>query len=401
MRDLGEVAVVGYGGTRFSADSAACGGGAAGGDGGDGGGAAEIPRPGRSAANAAAAEMAAAGRALFKAAPGADRGAVDAVLVAAGGASPYLAPIVSEMLGMSPRVAHAVESMCGSGTSAVVAAMAYIKSGMAETALVIGGDSPGGPGGVLEWDASRGELVHPVYWASLFTAAYKRRHGATGEGLACVPAKAHLYAADNPLAYSRMRPSAAEVAASRPITSDVRLYDCCRPCTGASAVLLASREAAAPITDAPAWIAGAGQATAPATFAAAGDLARLATGEAAASRAMSQAGAAPADIDVAEVHDAFSVCEPMAAECTGLAARGAGLAVCREMLETGDRRINPRGGILGAGHPPAATGVAQVAEVAAQLQGRAGRRQADRARTGLVHNMSAAATSASVLVMRS
>ena len=90
----------------------------------------------------------------------------------------------------------------------------------------------------------------------------------------------------------------------------------------------------------------------------------------------------------------------MALECTRLAAPGKGLEMCRNMLETGDRRINPRGGLIGSGHPPAATGVAQVAEVAAQLQGRAGRRQADGARTGMVHNMSAAGTSSAVLVMR-
>lgn len=379
---------MGYGGTRFSPARPAPKGPPA-------------PPAGRAASEAIASELAAAARALFSSTPGADRSGVDAVLTATGDPSPYLSAIVSEMLGMSPRTAHSVESMCGSGTAAVVAAAAYVGSGMAETALVVGGDMPGGPGSVLEWDASRGELVHPVYWASLFTAAYKRRHGATADGLACVPAKAHLYAADNPLAYSRMRLDEADVSASRPLTSDVRLYDCCRPCAGASAVLIASPAAAASITDAPVWIAGAGQRTASASLAASGDLARLGTGAAAAADALAAAGAEPADIGVAEVHDAFSVCEPMAVECAGLAAPGAGLGMCRRMLETGDRRINPRGGLLGSGHPPAATGVAQVAEVAAQLQGRAGRRQADGAAAGLVHNMSAAATSSTVLVMRS
>ena len=397
----GPAAVVGYGGTRFSPLPARplrpgleSDGGGAGNGGGASGGA-------RAAASAIASELAAAARALFASTPGADRSAVDAVLVASCDRSPYLSAIVSEMLGISPRTAHSVESMCGSGTAAVVAAAAYVGSGMADTVLVAGGDAPGGPDSVLEWDASRGELVHPVYWASLFTAAYKRRHGATDRDLACVPAKAHLYAADNPLACSRMRPDEAAVLASRPLTADVRLYDCCRPCAGASAVLVASPASAASITDAPVWIAGTGQRTASASFAASGDLARLGTGAAAAADALAAAGARPADIGVAEVHDAFSVCEPMAVECAGLAAPGGGLGMCRTMLETGDRRINPRGGLLGSGHPPSATGVAQVAEVAAQLQGRAGRRQADGAKAGLVHNMSAAATSSTVLVMKS
>lgn len=384
-------AVAAYGGTRFSPGGARAGDGAGGS--GSGGG-------GRAAADRVSSELAAASRALFSGFPGADRDAVDAVLVATGDHSPYLAPILSEMIGVSPRISHTVEAMCGSGTAAVVSAMAYVRSGMAGMVLVAGADLAGGPGSVLEWDASRGELSRPVYWASLFTAAYKRRHGATAEGLACVPAKAHLYAADNPLAYSRMRPTASEAAASRPLTSDVRLHDCCRPCTGASAVLVASEDAARRITDAPVRLAGAGQSTGPASFSASADLARLETGAAAAADALAAAGAEPADIDVAEVHDAFSVCEPMAIECARLAAPGKGLDMCRSLLETGDRRVNPRGGLIGSGHPPAATGVAQVAEVAAQLQGRAGRRQADGARTGMVHNMSAAGTSSAVLVMR-
>ena len=382
-------AVAAYGGTRFSPDMARAGRGAEG----EGGGS-------RAAADDISAELAAAARALFSNFPSADRAAVDAVLVATGDPSPYLAPILSEMICVSPRIAHTVEGMCGSGTAAIMSAMAYVRSGMAGTVLVVGGDLAGGPGSVLEWDASRGELAHPVYWASLFTAAYKRRYGATAEGLACVPAKAHLYAADNPLAYSSMRPTVSDVAASRPLTSDVRLHDCCRPCTGASAVLVASGDAARCTTDAPVRLAGAGQRAGPASLSASGDLARLGTGAAAVADALAAAGAEPADIDVAEVHDAFSVCEPMALECTRLAAPGKGLEMCRNMLETGDRRINPRGGLIGSGHPPAATGVAQVAEVAAQLQGRAGRRQADGARTGMVHNMSAAGTSSAVLVMR-
>lgn len=388
--DRAAAAIAAYGGTKFSPDGPRAG---KGGDGKGGGGA-------RAAADRVSAELAAAARALFSDFPGADRAAVDAVLVATGDPSPYLAPILSEMIGVSPCIAHTVEGMCGSGTAAIVSAMAYVRSGMADLVLVVGGDLAGGPGSVLEWDASRGELAHPVYWASLFTAAYKRRYGATAEGLACVPAKAHLYAADNPLAYSRMRPTVPEAASSRPLTSDVRLHDCCRPCTGASAVLVASEDAARRTTDAPVWLAGAGQWTGPASLLASGDLARLETGAAAAADALAAAGAEPSDIDVAEVHDAFSVCEPMALECARLAAPGKGLDMCRNMLETGDRRVNPRGGLIGSGHPPAATGVAQAAEVAAQLQGRAGRRQADGARTGMVHNMSAAGTSSAVLVMR-
>ena len=85
------------------------------------------------------------------------------------------------------------------------------------------------------------------------------------------------------------------------------------------------------------------------------------------------AGTTASMIDVAEVHDAFSVCEPMALESLGMAPPGRGAALSGELYHTGSRRVNPRGGILGAGHPLGATGLAQAAEVFAQLRGRGGK----------------------------
>ncbi|MDA8010545.1 MAG: thiolase family protein, partial [Alphaproteobacteria bacterium] len=125
----------------------------------------------------------------------------------------------------------------------------------------------------------------------------------------------------------------------------------------------------------------------------------LASTAEAAAAALSMAGRGPGEVGVAEVHDAFSVCEPMALEAAGICAPGTGAAYAREMLETCSRRINPRGGLLGSGHPPGATGVAQAAEIFLQVCGRAGRRQADSASCGMIHNMSAAGTSSSVIVM--
>ncbi len=105
------------------------------------------------------------------------------------------------------------------------------------------------------------------------------------------------------------------------------------------------------------------------------------------------------NIDVAEIHDAFSVCEPMALESLGFSESGSGTSMIKELYETNNFKINPRGGLIGSGHPLGATGIAQTIEITQQLQANADTRQVDNAKIGLVHNMSAAATSSTILVL--
>ncbi|MFB5620282.1 MAG: thiolase family protein, partial [Nitrosopumilus sp.] len=90
-----------------------------------------------------------------------------------------------------------------------------------------------------------------------------------------------------------------------------------------------------------------------------------------------------------EIHDAFSVCEPMALESLGFSVEGHGMKMIEELYNTNNFKINPRGGLIGSGHPLGATGIAQTIEITQQLQGNAGKRQVDNPKTGLVHNMSA------------
>ena len=106
-------------------------------------------------------------------------------------------------------------------------------------------------------------------------------------------------------------------------------------------------------------------------------------------------------IDIAEIHDAFSVCELMAVEDLSLTEKNTGASYVRNLFNTEDRKINPRGGLIGAGHPLGATGISQIVEITQQLQNKAKKRQISNAKSGLVHNMSAAATSSTVLVLES
>ena len=105
------------------------------------------------------------------------------------------------------------------------------------------------------------------------------------------------------------------------------------------------------------------------------------------------------NVDVAEIHDAFSVCEPMTLESLGFTKDGKGIDMVKDLHNTDNFKINPRGGLIGAGHPLGATGIAQTIEITQQLQSSAANRQVDNPHVGLVHNMSAAATSSTVLVL--
>jgi acetyl-CoA C-acetyltransferase len=176
--------------------------------------------------------------------------------------------------------------------------------------------------------------------------------------------------------------------------------DCSYSCSGSSSILLTSQETAKKFTDEPIWISGIGQKTNSASFTK-NELTTLSSSVTAANNAYKMAKTTPQEIDIAEIHDAFSVCELMAVEDLSLTEKNTGASYVRNLFNTEDRKINPRGGLIGTGHPLGATGVAQIIEVTQQLQNKAGKRQISNPKKGLVHNMSAAATSSTILVLES
>jgi len=326
---------------------------------------------------------------------------VEAVLTSTNANDKYLANIVSELCGISPKIAHSVESLCNSGTNCIVSAYAYIKSGLAKTALVIGAEKTDSPGLILEWDKSRGQYKHPIYWSSLFTSAHMRKYGTTLEDLAYVSAKNHRNALDNPYAYFERNFSLDEIMESKNLTENVRLLDCSMPCNGASAILLASEDVITKFTDTPIWITGIGQKALSAGFTKNDDLTSMASSVYSASNAYKMSDRRPTDVDVAELHDAFSICEIIELEDLGFVKKGEGADYVKQLFDMHDRKINPRGGLIGTGHPLGATGIAQTIEIFQQLQGTAGKRQINNSKVGLVHNMSAASTSSTVLILES
>ncbi|HSD05183.1 MAG TPA: thiolase family protein [Nitrosopumilaceae archaeon] len=326
---------------------------------------------------------------------------VEVVLTSTNSNAKYLSSIVSEISGIEPKISHSVESLCNSGANSVISAFSYIASGMADIALVVGAERTDSPGLVLDWDQSRGEYKHPIYWASMFTKSHMRRYGTTKEDLAIVSAKNHKNALSNPFAYFEKEYSVDEIMNSKNLTDDLRLLDCSLPCNGSAAIILASEKMAKKITDTPIWITGIGQKTISASFTKNIDLTSMKSTIDAATLAYKMSKRTPKDIDVAEIHDAFTICEIIELEDMGFAKKGEGKDLVRNIYETGDKMINPRGGLIGTGHPLGATGIAQIVEIGQQLQGKSEKKQLSGAKIGLVQNMSAAATSSSVLILES
>ena len=328
-----------------------------------------------------------------------DKESIDSVLVSTNNNSKYLAPILSEAAGIKPKIAHSIESLCNSGTNSIVSAYSYIKSGLADMILVSGAERYDSPGQILQWDNSRGEFKHPIFWASIFAKSYKSKYSISDEQLALVSVKNHRHAKENPNALSNKTYSIQDVLESKKLTDDLRLLDCSRPCTGGASIILASEDMAKKIESNPTWITGIGQMTTSASFTKNSSFTSMESTRLAGQMALKMADKSISDVDVAEIHDAFSVCEPMALESLGFSNEGEGMKTIRDMNGTEDFKINPRGGLIGCGHPLGATGIAQTIEITQQIRSEAGKRQVNDARVGLVHNMSAAATSSTVLII--
>jgi acetyl-CoA acetyltransferase len=283
-----------------------------------------------------------------------------------------------------------VENACAGGGSALHVGWMGVASGLYDAALVVGmekmekGLIPSNPG---EYEAALGKTLPAKY--ALRARKHMDAYGLTPEQMAQVSVKNHQAGALNPNAHYQEPVTLEEVLGSRMIAEPLTLLQCCPTTDGAAAVVLASAEtlngaaggrrvrvAASAVTR--------GRFTNPAK----GELGQdddLATRAGAAAYAM--AGVAPEDIDVAEVHDAFTIGEILAYESLGFCPRGEGGRLVDEGVTAlgGRLPVNPSGGRLSLGHPLGATGVVQVVELTRQLQGRAGPRQVEGAKAALAH----------------
>jgi acetyl-CoA acetyltransferase len=288
-----------------------------------------------------------------------------------------------------------VENACASSACAVREAALAIRAGEAELALAFGVEKMCGypTGDVMRALAGDGDvalegdvgLVFPGVFA-MMARAHMARFATPREALAAVAEKAHANGALNPKAHFQKPISRAQALTGRIVADPLTVYDCCPISDGAAAVVLASESIAKRLSGPKIWldacvlVSGTYERQDFCSFEASGRAASL---------AYERAGIGPGDVNLAEVHDCFTIAEIIHSEDLGFVPKGdGGAAVLRgETAIRGRIPINASGGLKAKGHPVGATGVGQVVEVVTQLRGHAGERQVTGARVGLTHCM--------------
>jgi len=326
------------------------------------------------------------------------------------------AGVIAEYLGLIPQPTCYVETVCSSSTTGVIMAYSMIKAGLYDVVAVIGFQKMSeissmevqermGRGADIQWESPFGTMM-PAYYA-MYARAYMAKHGLTLEDLAAVRVKAATYGQINPKAVYRKAVTMQdftdpESRLAAPVASPLRVGDCCANADGSSCVILASEERAKAVCEKPVWILGVGSAAEAVTMTGRPDLTRgLRVAVEAAQKAYRMAGLGPKEIDVAEVHDCFTIAEIMAYENLGFAKPGEGKELIRskETYKEGSIPVNVDGGLLSKGHPIGATGGSQVRTIVLQLRGEAGEMQVPKAEIGLVHNIGGVGLYGNVIIM--
>jgi acetyl-CoA C-acetyltransferase len=363
---------------------------------------------------------------------GMDTGDIDAVYVGNFSSDLFegqghIAPIMADWVGLVPKPATRLEDACASGGVAIREGIISVASGLYDAVLVGGTEKMTNlpTEKVTDTLAAASDAVYeascgftfPGLYAAIATA-YMDKYGATEEHFMKVGIKNHNNGALNPKA--QFNKSIRDLMNSRiekarqkgdpvptwsteleflkdpkanPIVAwPMRLFDCSPITDGAACILLVAEDLAKDFSDDPIYIIGSGQGSDHALPERA-DLTSMQAAKVAAGDAYEMAGVKPEDIQIAEVHDCFTIAELVAIECLGFFKPGEGYKATEEGITARDgaKPINTSGGLKSKGHPVGASGVGQVVEIWHQMRGEAGPRQVPGKdiRLALTHNVGA------------
>ena len=313
------------------------------------------------------------------------------------------AGVFAEYLGLNPQPTFYVESLCSSSSMGVRLAYSLVESGLHDVVAVIGFQKMSeisssesqermGRGADIQWESPFGTMM-PAYYA-MYARGHMEKYGTTPDDLALIRVKAATYGQLNEKAVYR-KPvtfdmfTDPENRMAGPVASPLRVGDCCANADGSSCIILANEEKAKAFCQKPVWIMGLGAATTTVNLAGRDLFSGLTVAQEAGRQAYAMAGVTAKDIDVAEVHDCFTIAEMMAYEDLGFAAPGEGkeLIKSKETYRDGSIPVNVDGGLLSKGHPIGATGGSQIRTIVLQLRDEAGDIQVDSPQIGLVHNI--------------
>ncbi|SEM61942.1 acetyl-CoA C-acetyltransferase [Syntrophus gentianae] len=312
------------------------------------------------------------------------------------------AGVVAEYLGLNPQPTFYVETLCSSSSTGLKLAYSLVASGLHDCVMVLGfqimsqltsneSQERMGRGADIQWESTFGTMM-PAYYA-LHAQAHFAKYGSKPEDLANIRVKSATYGVLNDRAVYR-KPVAHEdfldpQKMGGPVASPLRVGDCCANADGSSCIIVANEEKAKRFCKKPVWVLGVGAASASVNMVGRESLSGLAVGVEAGRQAYKMAGITPKHIDVAEVHDCFTIAEMMAIENLGFAEAGGGpeLVRAKETYKEGSIPVNIDGGLLSKGHPIGATGGSQVRTIVRQLRNEADNIQVKDPMFGLVHNI--------------
>ena len=348
----------------------------------------------------------AAGAALADA--GLERKEIDGVLCGYAGTPQHLMPatLFAEYFGVAPRYAHGMQAGGATGAAMVMLAQRLVDAGECRHVLVVAGDNRlTGQGrdsavamlaqvGERDYEVPFGATI-PAYYA-LVASRYMHVHGVSEADLAELAVLMRRHAALHPGAQFKAAITVADVLASRPIATPLKLLDCCAVADGAAALVVS-----APMSEPRVRVAGAAQLHPHQHVSAAADLADFGLADCA-GRALSEAGIGVAEVDLLALYDSFTITLLILLEETGFAPRGQAGALARAGVFARDGRwpLNTHGGLLSFGHSGVAGGLAHVVEAARQLAGRAGARQVRQPGTAFLHGDGGVLSSHVSLVLR-
>ncbi|TFG12415.1 thiolase domain-containing protein [Candidatus Thorarchaeota archaeon] len=323
----------------------------------------------------------------------------------------HTAPLLLDFAGMRGLPATRHEAACASGATALRAAVMAIESGMYDTVLVAGAEKMTSVSTNRATEAlaaaaddkfeSGVGLTFPGVFG-IAAVAHMRKYGTTEEDLARVAVKAHKNASTNPLAQFQKEITLEKAMMPRYIAWPLKLFDCSPISDGAAALVLTSNEKAKKYTDTPVKIPAIGQASASMNLCDRHDLTSFEASVAAGQQAYKMAGMSPSDMDLAVVHDCFTIAEIIATEDLGFFEPGKGAKAVEDGVTAldGDLPINPMGGLKAVGHPVGATGVKQATVIYKELIGEAGKNQVANHDVGMMHNFGGTGATSVVTIMR-
>ncbi|TXL77097.1 thiolase family protein [Vineibacter terrae] len=293
-------------------------------------------------------------------------------------------------LGATGRPLVHIENASASGSAAFRHACIEIAAGIADVSLVIGVDKPG----VVQRAFTKtgisnlaDDAIVPFTHFALLTNEYANKHGVAPEDVALVAVKNHRNGALNPHAHRQQVRTLEEILGGRPVSGTLTALQCCPVGEGAAAVIVVSEDAIKRLGIDPAHAVRVTASAASSERAGAVGAADASITKDTIAEALAQAQIGPRQIDVMELHDAFTIEELQYVEAMGICKPGEAIHLLKEgAFDIGGQcAVSPSGGLIAMGHPIGPTGVGQIGELALQLRGDAGPRQHKGAKVGLAH----------------